>query len=212
MHCTCTDINKSLAGSFAYVPSMISEEKTVGLWTGYRIVKGVNKLQSQGCSSSSTPWIETYPTRRKSFSKLTRATSVRASNTCLEISRFNRKSFWYELKQYKCTKNGVHFKCSLCVSNKNILSEIIFFILQPTSSKQNNKNILGSYSSLFSQGRETVYTSTEYTCIEMSCIKTTSNPHTILVLKVSRQDNTISVWSLTQAGTYMFYKNKKLCK
>ena len=74
MHCTCTDINKSLVGLFAYVPSLISEEKKVGLWTGYRIVKGVNKPQSQGCSSSSTPWIETYPVTRKSFSKLTRAT------------------------------------------------------------------------------------------------------------------------------------------
>ena len=184
---------------------MISEEKTVGLWTGYRIVKGVNKLQSQGCSSSSTPWIETYPARRKSFSKLTRATqqeqAISVSKSVISIeSHFDTNS----------SSTNTQFKCSLRVSNKNILSEIIFFILKPTSSIQNNKNILGAYSLLFSQGRETVYTSTENTCIEMSCIKMTSNPHTIFVLKVSRQDNTISIWSLTPAGTYMFYKNKKI--
>lgn len=76
MQCTCTDMNKSLVGLFTHVPSMTSEKKTVGLWTGYRIVMSVNKikLQSQGCSSSSTPWIKTYPATRKSFSKLTRAT------------------------------------------------------------------------------------------------------------------------------------------
>lgn len=110
MHCTCTDINKFLAGLFAYVPSMISEEKTVGLCTGYRIVKGVNILQSQRCSSSSTRRIETYPARRKRFSKLTRATqqeqaiSVWKSVISIE-SRFDtnssstnaQKHFWVKL-------------------------------------------------------------------------------------------------------------------
>ena len=210
MHCTCTDINKFLEGLFAYVPSMISEEKTVGLCTGYRIVKGVNILQSQRCSSSSTRRIETYPARRKRFSKLTRATQQEQGNICLEISRFNRKSFWYKLKQHKCTKMVFTSSVVCAWATKTFLSEIIFFILKPTSSIQNNKNILGAYSSLFSQGHKTVYTSSENTCIEMSCIKMTSNPHTIFVLKISRQDNTISIWSLAPAGTYMFYKNKKI--
>ena len=210
MHCTCTDINKFLAGLFAYVPSMISEEKTVGLCTGYRIVKGVNILQSQRCSSSSTRGNETYPARRKRFSKLTRATqqeqaiSVWKSVVSIE-SRFDTNSRGTNAQKWCSFTSSV-----VCTwATKTFLSEIIFFILKPTSSIQ-NKNILGAYSSLFSQGRETVYTSSENTCIEMSCIKMTSNPHTIFVPKISRQDNTISIWSLASAGTYMFYKNKKI--
>ena len=172
MQCTCTDMNKSLVGLFTHVPSMTSEKKTVGLWTGYRIVMSVNKikLQSQGCSSSSTPWIKTYPATRKSFSKLTRATqqqqAIFAWKSIVSIqSHFDTNS------RSTNAKKVVRFKCSLRVSNKNILSEIILFILTPTSSIQNNKNILGAYSLLFSQGCETLYTSPEYTCIEMSCIK-----------------------------------------
>ena len=123
---------------------------------------------------------------------------------------FGNQSFWYKLKQHKCTKMVFTSSVVCTWATKTFLSEIIFFILKPTSSIQNNKNILGAYSSLFSQGRETVYTSSENTCIEMSCIKMTSNPHTIFVLQISRQDNTISIWSLAPAGTYMFYKNKKI--
>ena len=175
---------------------MISEEKTVGLCTGYRIVKGVNILQSQRCSSSSTCGIETYPARRKRFSKLTRATqqeqaiSVWKSVVSIE-SRFDtnssstnaQKHFWVklyssflsQLQVYRTTKIfWVHILRCLAKDMKLFTPQV--------------KN----------------------TCIEMSCIKMTSNPHTIFVLKISRQDNTISIWSLAPAGTYMFYKNKKI--